>query len=188
MASTTAPTIKNKKNRLTYEDYLKTPDDIRYELIRGALLMTPAPVPRHQKISREIEYELLKFVKENNLGEVFYAPCDVYFDEENVVQPDLLFIPKERTNIINEKNIQGAPDLVIEIISENNAYRDLVQKKRLYAKYGVKEYWIVIPEEETIEIYILRDGAYTLHKTFNKEDVLESPYLVNFKLKLSSVF
>lgn len=187
MASTSAPIINTDKKKFTYQDYLKTPDDIRYELIGGELLMTPAPVPRHQKISRELGYELMKFAKEKK-GEIFYAPCDVYFDEENVVQPDLLFIAKERTGIIGEKNIQGAPDLVIEIISESNAYRDLIQKKRLYAKYGVKEYWIVIPEEETIEVYILKDNVYTLHKTYNKEDVLESPYLTDFRLKLSSVF
>lgn len=188
MASTSAPIINTDKKKFTYQDYLKTPDDIRYELIGGELLMTPAPVPRHQKIKREIEYELLRFVKANKIGEIFDAPCDVYLDEENVVQPDLFFISKERTGIIGEKNIQGAPDLVIEIISESNAYRDLVQKKRLYAKNGVKEYWIVIPEEETIEIYILKDSVYTLHKTFNKEDVLESPYLTDFRLKLTSVF
>ena len=188
MASTSAQTITSKKKKFTYDDYMKTPDDIRYELIGGELLMTPAPVPRHQKISREIEYELMKFAKEKKTGEVFYAPCDVYLDEENVVQPDLFFISKERTGIIGEKNIQGAPDLVIEIISESNAYRDLVQKKRLYAKCGIKEYWIVIPEEETIEVYIIKDSAYTLHKTFNKADILESPYLTDFKLKLTSVF
>ncbi|MEW6675939.1 MAG: Uma2 family endonuclease [Nitrospirota bacterium] len=126
-----------EKKRYTYEDYLKTPEDERYELIGGELLITPSPIPNHQRISRKLEFMLEKFVTENNLGEVFYAPCDVYLDEENVVQPDILFISKERLNIISEKNIQGAPDLVIEIISENTAYRDLVQKKRLYARFGV---------------------------------------------------
>ena len=147
-----APTVTEKK-KYTYEDYLKTPDDERYELIEGELLMTPSPIPKHQRISRELEFEIIKFVKANDLGEVFYAPCDVYLDNENVVQPDILFISKERLNIIGEKNIQGAPDLAIEIISESTAYRDLVQKKKLYAKFGVKEYWIVIPGEESIEIY-----------------------------------
>ncbi len=80
--------------------------------------MTPAPIPKHRKISRELEFEILKFVKANDLGEVFYAPCDVYLDDENIVQPDILFVSGERLNIIGEKNIQGAPDLVIEIISE----------------------------------------------------------------------
>lgn len=182
-----APTVIEKK-RHTYEDYLKTPENERYELIEGELLMTPSPVPNHQRFSRKIEFMLEKFVTENDVGEVFYAPCDVYLDDENVVQPDILFISKERLNIIGEKNIQGAPDLVIEIISENTAYRDLVQKKRLYAKFGVKEYWIVVPLEESIEIYILKDKTYVLYKTYSKDDNLQSPYLKDLKIGLRNIF
>ncbi|NOZ69259.1 MAG: Uma2 family endonuclease [Deferribacteres bacterium] len=182
-----APTAAEKKKH-TYEDYLKTPEDERYELIEGELLMTPSPVPRHQRISRKIEFVLEKFVTENDIGEVFYAPCDVYLDDENVVQPDILFISKERLNIIGEKNIQGAPDLVIEIISESTAYRDFVQKKRLYARSGVKEYWIVIPEEESIEIYIPRDGTYTLHHAYGKNETLESVSLGDLKIVLKNIF
>lgn len=182
-----APTVIEKK-KYTYEDYLKTPEDERYELIEGELLRTPAPIPRHQRISRELEFELLRFVKANDLGEVIYAPCDVYLDNENVVQPDILFISKERLSIIGEKNIQGAPDIVIEIISENTAYRDLVQKKKLYARFGVKEYWIVIPGEELMEVYILKDNIYMLYKTYSKNDTLESPYLRDLKIGLKSIF
>jgi Uma2 family endonuclease len=182
-----APTVTEKK-KYTYEDYLKTPEDEIYELIEGELLMTPSPIPKHQRISRELEFEILKFVKANDLGEVFYAPCDVYLDDENVIQPDILFISKERLNIIGEKNIQGAPDLVVEIISENTAYRDLVQKKKLYARFGVKEYWIVIPKEELIEVYILKDNTYMLYKTYSKDDTLESPYLKDLKIGLKSIF
>lgn len=181
------PAVVEKK-KYTYEDYLKTPEDERYELIEGELLMTPSPVTRHQRISRELEFELLKFAKENDLGEVFDAPYDVYLDDENVVQPDIMFISKERLNIIGEKNIQGAPDLVIEIISENTAYRDLVQKKKLYARFGVKEYWIVIPEEGSIEIYILKDKTYTLYKAFSRDDTLESPYFKDLKIMLNRIF
>lgn len=177
-----------EKKKYTYEDYLKTPEDERYELIEGELLMTPSPIPRHQRISGKLEFELRKFVTENNLGEIFDAPCDVYLDNENVVQPDILFISKERLNIIGEKNIQGAPDLVIEIISEDTAYRDLIQKKKLYARFGVKEYWIVIPGEELIEVYVLKDNTYMVYKTFNKNETLESPYLKNFKIELKSIF
>src|SRR3972149_3857829 len=95
-----------EKRKFTYEDYLKTPDDVRYELIGGELLMTPSPVPRHQRISGKIVFALEKFVTENDLREVFYAPCDVHLDNENVVQPDILFISKDRLNIIGEKNIK----------------------------------------------------------------------------------
>jgi len=177
-----------EKKKYTYEDYLKTPEDERYELIEGELIMSPSPIPKHQRISRKIEFILEKYVTENDLGEAFYAPCDVYLDDENVIQPDILFISKDRLNIIGEKNIQGAPDLVMEIISENTAYRDFVQKKRLYAKFGVKEYWIVIPEEKLIEIYTLKDNTYTLYKTYYKDDILESPYLRNLKIELKGIF
>lgn len=182
-----APTVTEKK-KYTYEDYLKTPEGERYELIEGELLMTPSPVTKHQRISRELEFEILKSVRENDLGEVFYAPYDVYLDEENVVQPDILFISKERIGIIGEKNIQGAPDLVIEILSENTAYRDFVQKKKLYARFGVKEYWIVIPGEESAEVYILKDKTYILYKTYTKDDTLESPLMKNLKIELKGIF
>jgi Uma2 family endonuclease len=182
-----APAVIEKK-KYTYEDYLKTPEDERYELIEGELIMSPSPIPKHQRISRKIEFILEKYVTENDIGEVFYAPCDVYLDEENVVQPDILLISKERLGIIGEKNIQGAPDLVIEIISESTAYRDLVQKKKLYARFGVKEYWIVVPGEESIEVYILKDNTYILYKTYSKDDTLESLYLKDLKIGLKGIF
>ena len=181
------PAVVEKK-KYTYEDYLKTPDDKRYELIEGELLMTPSPVTKHQRISGKLEFALRRFVTENGLGEVFDAPLDVYLDNENVVQPDILFISKERLNIIGEKNIQGAPDLAIEIISESTAYRDLVQKKKLYAKFGVKEYWIVVPGEESVEIYILRDNVYQPYKTYSKDDILDSPCLQGLKIRLKEIF
>jgi Uma2 family endonuclease len=183
MAATAA-----KKKKYTYQDYLKTPDDVRYELIEGDMLMTPSPTPTHQRISRKIEFILEKHVTKNDLGEVFYAPCDVYLDNENLVQPDILVISKERLNIIGEKNIQGAPDLVIEIISESTAYRDLVQKKKLYAMFGVKEYWIVIPDEGSVEILILRDKSYISHKIYTKEDTLESPLMKGLCIELKNIF
>ncbi len=183
-----APIVVEKK-KYTYEDYLKIPDDKgRYELVNGELLMTPSPIPNHQRISGKLEFVVRKFVTENNLGEVFYAPCDVYLDDENVVQPDILFISKDRLNIIGDKNIQSAPNLVIEIISENSVYRDMVQKKRLYARFGVKEYWIVIPEEKEVEVYILKGEAYQLYKTYTKVDILESPSLKGLKIGLKEIF
>ena len=177
-----------EKKKYTYDDYLKTPDDKRYELIEGELYMTPSPITNHQRISRKIEFLLEKFVTENELGEIFDAPYDVYFDDENVVQPDILFISKDRLNIIGDKNLQGAPDLVIEILSESNAYRDLIQKKKLYARHGVKEYWIVVPGEKTIDINILKDKTYELYKTLGEYDTLESQILKGFKMELKAIF
>lgn len=182
------PTAVLETKKSTYEDYLKTPDDERYELVEGDLIMTPSPVTKHQRISGKIGFELTKYVTENNRGEVFYAPCDVHFDNENVMQPDILFISRERLDIIGEKNIQGAPDLTIEIISESSAYRDMVQKKKLYARFGVKEYWIVIPKERSIEMYLIKENTYHLFKSFELDDTLESPTLKGLKIELKKIF
>lgn len=182
------PPIVAEKKIYTYADYLGTPDDERYELVEGDLVMTPSPVPGHQRISRKIQFFLDRHVTENDLGEIFNAPCDVYLDDKNVVQPDILFITKNRMEIIGEKNIQGAPDLVIEIISESSAYRDMVHKKKIYAEFGVKEYWIVVPESESVEVYVLKGKLYQIFGVYFKKDSLESPYLNNFKMPLKDVF
>lgn len=186
MKSTAAAAPQKKKS--TYQDYLMTPDDQRYELIEGELMMTPSPVPYHQWISKNIEFELEKFVREKGQGKVFDAPCDVYLDDENVLQPDIMYISEERLSIISEKNIQGAPDLVIEILSESTAYRDMVKKKKVYARFGVKEYWLVDPGEKTVEIYVLEDHSFALAKRFGEKDALESPLLPGLKIKLPRVF
>lgn len=180
--------VEKKAKKYTYEDYCKISDEKRYELIEGELLMTPSPITKHQRISGKLEFILRRFLTENNLGELFYAPYDVCFDNENVVQPDILFISKDRAEIVGEKNVQGAPDLVIEIVSESSAYRDMVQKKKLYAKFGVKEYWIVIPESEEIAVYTLKDKTYQLCKAYGKGNTLESSLLKGLKIGLMDIF
>lgn len=111
-----------------------------------------------------------------------------YLDNENVLQPDLLFITKERACVIGRKNIQGAPDLVVEILSESTAYYDPVKKKRLYAKFGVGEYWMVDPGGKTVEIHSLKNGAFVLDNIFSENDELVSPLFPHLKIKLSTVF
>lgn len=177
-----------KKRICTYEDYLNTPDDERYQLLEGELIMTPAPAISHQRISRKLEYVLEKHITENGLGEVFDAPCDVYLDNHNVVQPDLLFIAVENSRIVGEANINGAPDLVVEILSENSAYCDMVKKKKLYARFGVKEYWIVDPMEREIEVHVLRGNFFEFHARFTKNDRLESTILSKLQIDLANIF
>lgn len=178
-----------EKKKFTYQDYQNLSEDIRYELIEGELIMTPSPTPHHQRISRKLEFLIEKFVNENNLGEIFHAPCDVYLDEHNVVQPDIFFISKDRAHIIGEKKIEGAPDLIIEIVSENSVYKDTVQKKKIYANYGVKEYWIVVPEEKMVEVYYLREiGQYQLIQIYYESDTVEGKVLSGLKIDLKSIF
>ena len=146
--------------KFTYEDYKHTPEDKRYELIDGDLIMVPAPRTAHQITSREIEFLLMTFVKENDLGDVFDAPYDVVLSDTDVVQPDILFVSNERSNIITEDNIRGAPDLVIEILSPSTAQRDRTLKRTLYALHGVREYWLADTDAKNVLVLTLEDGDY----------------------------
>ena len=152
-----------QKIKFTYEDYLQLSEDKRYELLEGELFMVPSPVPSHQNILQNLLLILDAHIRAWGLGQVYLAPLDVVLSPEDVLQPDILFIAKDRLGIIGEKNIQGAPDLVIEILSPATAERDRGLKRRIYARYGVKEYWLVDADRETIEV--LEPGKADLEST-----------------------
>lgn len=182
-------TIKpEKKTYYTYSDYEKLPEGAPYQLIGGELIMTPSPVPYHQIISRRIEYEILKFVEERKLGEVLDAPIDVYFSDTETYQPDIIFISKDRLNIIGEKKIEGAPDLVIEILSPQTAYYDLKQKMRVYEKFLVQEYWIVDPVEKSIEIYENVAGGFKIFSSAYEKGRVNSKIFEGFGVELEKIF
>ncbi|GBD92747.1 hypothetical protein BMS3Abin05_00322 [bacterium BMS3Abin05] len=173
------------KDLFTYEDYKHLPNDgKRYEIIEGELLISPSPKTGHQRIHARLFNALMNFVQKNHSGELFSAPLDVVFSNLNVVQPDLLFISKKRRSIIAEDNIRGAPDLIVEILSPYTEKADRIQKKELYAVYGVREYWIADPEKETIEVYSLSAEGYRLSGTFEKTDRLQSVILKGFEINL----
>ena len=174
--------------RFTYEDYRNTPEDKRYELIDGELLLVPAPRTAHQRISAKIQFSVTSFVIEQSLGEVFDAPFDVVLSNTDVLQPDILFVSNDRTEIITEDNIQGAPDLVIEILSPSTADRDRTFKASLYALHGVAEYWIVDPDTQIIEVFTLGDQGFERLATYTGEELLTSPTLEGFELNLTEVF
>ena len=183
------PNLSTQKIKFTYQDYLLLPDDgKRYEIIEGEMYMTPSPSLRHQDILRELFRKIDQYVLENRLGVVYVAPCDVIFSDSNIVQPDLIYISKENRDIIKKQNINGTPDLLIEITSPKTKKRDLVFKKRLYAKFGVEEYWIVYPDEEKIEVYCLGDSKLDLFLRTEKSDILKSKVFANLKIKTSEVF
>ena len=173
---------------LTYDDYRRMPEGERYELIEGDLRRTPAPKTIHQRISRRIETALTDFVEKNRLGEVFHAPIDVVLSDTSVVQPDILFISAERAGIVEEDFIRGAPDLVIEILSPSTADRDRVSKRRLYARFGVKEYWIVDPDGRTAEVCMHTGRELATHQVYTADMRLESPVLKGVSLDLRRVF
>jgi Uma2 family endonuclease len=155
----------------TYLDYLELPNDgKRYQVIHGVLYMTPSPTSYHQKISRNLEFLLWHYVKEHELGEVFYAPIDVILSNADVVLPDIVFVRKERAGIIREKGIFGAPDLIVEIISPSTHKMDEKLKKDLYEKEGVREYLMVYPEQQRIVHYLIESGSYRAGVTYPMGD------------------
>ena len=162
-------------SRLTYEDYQKTSDDKRYELLNGALTQPPAPNTAHQSVQAELGWRMARFIREGGLGRLFFAPTDVVLSRTDVVQPDLLFISSERVNIITPANIQGAPDLIVEIRSDSTAERDESFKRQLYADFGVKEYWLVDPEAATISVLLLGEKGYAEAATYTAGQTLTSP-------------
>lgn len=176
------------KLKFTYEDYLLTEEGKRYELIDGDLLMTPAPNVEHQDISKDLLIILYNQLERKGFGKVFASPIDVVLSNTDVVQPDVLFISKERMNIITKQNIQGAPDLVIEILSEGTEKRDLVFKRKLYHRAGVKEYWIVDPEKRTLEILVHEPDDYASRAVYSGDATVASPAFSQLSFSLSAVF
>ena len=145
---------------LTYEDYVGLPDDgRRYEILHGELEVSPAPNPRHQGVSGSLLLVLLAHAREHGLGRVYSAPIDVILARDSIVQPDLVFVAAGRESIVTERAIEGPPDLAIEILSPWSDQRDRVAKAELYARYGVRHYWIVDPEARTLEMYEPKRGA-----------------------------
>ena len=173
--------------KLTYEDYRNTPEDERYELLDGELVMSEAPRIVHQQVDMDLGTLMNLFVKENNLGRVFSAPTDVVLSETAVVQPDLLFVSNERAHIITEQNIQGAPDLVVEILSPSTANRDWTIKRELYAAHGVKELWIVDPDARIVWVMLLRDGDFRHMRVYGEGQSLSSTTLEGFTVDIDEI-
>jgi Uma2 family endonuclease len=175
----------------TYEDYLLFPDDgRRHELIGGEHFMTPAPDTKHQIISSNLHRLISHFVHQKRLGRLFSARSDVVLSDTDVVQPDLLFVSAARAHIISEKNIQGVPDLVVEIISETTRRTDEIVKRKVYEGNGVAEYWIVDPALETVKVYRMTDEGYVRAAELSREagDTLTTPLLPEFRITLAEVF
>ncbi len=174
----------------TYAEYLKLDDDRRYEIIAGELVMAPAPSLGHQRVSRDLEHRLINFVAKHKAGEVLDAPVDVILSPSVVVQPDLVFISNERSSICQERGVFGAPDLVVEIISPGSLARDRHSKLKLYRKHGVKEYWLVDPSSQSVEVLVLNEeGEYDLHSSASGgRGRVKSLVLAGFGVTLGAIF
>lgn len=183
-----------QKERWTYQDYrqLIPPDSFGFEILRGELAVSPAPVPRHQWACDELTSLMRIFVKQNDLGRVFSSPIDVILggqtEAENVVQPDILFVAKERLNIITETNILGAPDLMVEVLSSSSIRRDRVDKMKIYAEFGVREYWIIDADQKTLEAFDLTGDEPVLQATMAESDVFKPKLFSGLEISLSELW
>lgn len=140
-------------HKLTYEDYARLPDDgKRYQVVDGVLHVSSAPREKHQRVLMNLAWLLMDLVKEAGLGRVYCAPFDFLLGKHDIVQPDLVFLSNENLEILTELNAQGAPDLAIEILSPSTRRLDEILKRRLYERVGVREYWMIDPELETLRI------------------------------------
>ena len=174
--------------RLTYDDYCRTPEGLRYELVEGDLRMVPSPNVFHQEISGRLYEKLLVWVRGQGLGVVYYAPMDVVLSEHNVVQPDLLYVSRERRGIIKEANIWGVPDLVVEILSPSTTQWDRVNKRQVYERFGVRELWFVDPVGRSIEVAARNETKLETLQVYLPGTALQSLILPGLALSLDKLF
>lgn len=181
------PLALRTEKKFTYSDYLSWPDEERWELIDGvAYNMTPAPIPRHQRIAGNF-HTILNVNLKDKPCIPFMAPTDVVLSEYDVVQPDV-FVVCDRKKI-TRTNIQGAPDLVIEVLSPSTTLKDKREKRHCYEKYGVKEYIIVDPLENYVERFSLgKGGIYDKSDIFGQKEVLPLSSLAGIEISLAEVF
>jgi Uma2 family endonuclease len=176
---------------LTYDDLLALPEDgLRHELIDGEHYVTAAPNIKHQTVVMNLGVAIGSWVKAHDCGRLFNAPCDVVFSPKDVVEPDLLFISRERLGLLTELNVQGAPDLVIEVVSPSTRTRDEGIKRRLYERMGVREYWLADPLFDTVQVYRRAGEALLFVAELSAEagDVLTTPLLPGLELPLAEIF
>ena len=177
--------------KLTYEDYLHWPEDgKRHEILDGEHRVTPAPTPRHQSVVSNFHLLLAAFVRDRQLGRVWTAPLDVVLSDFDVAQPDLVFLSSGRSALLRDTHIQGAPDLVVEVLSPSSRRTDAITKRHLYEKHGVGEYWLADPEVETVEVFRLTGEGYRRTAQLSREagEVLESPLFPGLRLPLRDLF
>ena len=180
----------NTQARLTYRDYLDLSEsDDRFELIDGELCMAPTPIPEHQIFLFYLTKVIEEFVTKHELGRVIISPQDVVLSEDTVLQPDMMFVSNDRMHIIKwGQYVQGAPDLVVEVLSPSTSRHDRTLKRERYAKFGVREYWIADITARTIEINILEDEKFAVAGLFGEGEPFESPLLPGLKINISDVF
>jgi Uma2 family endonuclease len=174
---------------LTVEEYKNLPETgPRYQLIEGDLYMAPAPNRFHQDISRNLQGALDRYLERNPIGILYDAPFDVYLTETDVFQPDLIVVLNVNRSILTDAGAEGPPDFVVEILSPKTRNLDLVNKKRVYARLGVKELWIIDPEPGTIAVHRFEQDPVEPVNVLYPADTIDTPLLPGFGMKVSEIF
>jgi Uma2 family endonuclease len=180
-------TIDETLDDFTVEDYMALPEGAPFELINGKLVYMPSPNNAHQNSSNNLATHLTFHVKRHKLGFVRTAPLDVHLGKNNVFQPDLMFISNERKDILKDW-VYGAPDFIVEILSPGTHQKDRGEKMETYARHGVKEYWLIEPYEQFLEVYINKDGMMHLQQQFKKTGTVRSAFVPGFSIALPDIF
>jgi Uma2 family endonuclease len=160
---------------------------VKVEILNNKLLIMPSPSTIHQHISNDISYNLTNFVRENQVGDVLYAPLDTKLDKNNVVQPDILLIANTNYNIVKENYINGAPDLIVEIFSPKDKKQNIHEKHALYERTGVKEYWTVFPKKRAVKVETLEEGKFRTYNEGKKAGEIRSKVLEGFAIKIEDI-
>jgi Uma2 family endonuclease len=178
--------------KLTYDDFVNFPDDgLRHELIDGVHYVTPSPIAKHQRVSVRLSGDLYAYLKVNPIGEVFHAPFDVVISHVDVVEPDLLVVLADQSDIVTVKHVRGTPAIVAEILSPGTRRVDETVKRGLYERSGVREYWVVDPERDTVTVHRRSaDGTLTAAPELTRggSDVLTSPLLPGWSMPIATLF
>jgi Uma2 family endonuclease len=171
-------------------------DPFQYELLNGELVQKSAPSPWHQRLSGNLYFIIRQHVTDKKLGEVFYSPIDVFLNDYNAPQPDLVFVSEAKKSLITNDGIMGVPDLVVEIISPSSIRRDRFDKRDIYQRFAIPEYWIADPQNQEIEVYVLNaNGRYEVLCVATTQDLskgegflLTSNALPELKIDVRTLF
>lgn len=177
--------------KFTYDDFVNFPDDgKRHEIIDGEHYVTPSPNTKHQTVSFNLSGMLWTYLKQHPIGQVFAAPFDVVFSHLDVVEPDLLYISRDRRQALTDKHLRGTPDFVVEILSPGTRRTDEITKRKLYERFGVQEYLVVDPKLDAIKTYHRVANRFTkvAELAAEREDVLTTPILPGWSAPLVEIF
>jgi Uma2 family endonuclease len=189
MSSNLSPLIRPGKIVLTYDDYCALPNDLnRYEILDGELSVTPVPATKHQIASGNLHRILSNYVLATRIGRLLLSPIDLILATTTVVQPDLIFIGSDRSHVVTQRGVEGAPTLVVEILSPTTHATDRQTKAQLYAKYAVPHYWLIDPDQQTLQAYTLTGTQYSLITQVQGGDLFTSALFPGLSFQISDLW